>query len=245
MYTWPVDRTCLPDIAELSDAEELKLQEAIDTAVMVLWAFTGRQYAIEDLEVRPCPHDDRAHWDGNGTPWSPALIAGQWFNLPGCWSECTPHGDGVVQLPGPVTAVTAVTVDGVLIDSSGWRREGDYLYRTNGGAWPGQDYSRPLGSPGTWSVSYQRGVRPPAGAASMVGQLAKEFYAVCTGGKCRLPRRWQSVTRQGVTIQRADPTDLLANNQTGIPEIDTWVHALNPNKLAQPARVVSPDGGMV
>ena len=249
-YTWPVDRTCLPDLDETAtDQERVQLQEAIDTAVMVLWALTGRTYAVEDVIARPCPRladsEEIAQW---GTGWGlthgfvPLLIDGRWQNWTGCGSDCTPEGKGVVRLPGPVAAVQEVRVDGVLIDPASYVLEGDLLYRTHGGEWPAQERSLPLGEPGTWSVAYQRGIAPPAGAAGMVGTLALEFWNMCQGtGQCRLPNRWQSIQRAGVSIQRADPTDILAQGYTGLPEVDAWIRALNPHNITQPTRLVTPD----
>lgn len=214
MYTWPVDRTCLPTVEEPN--EVIKLQAAVDTAVHVLWALTGRMYAQETVVARPCPRlNDLTSYDTRR---------------------------GVVTLPGPVVQVTNVVVDGTEIAPESYHLEGNYLYRTAGGAWPAQDMTIPTGTPGTWSVTYVRGVAPPPGAALAVGQLAKEFWNVCSGtGKCRLPKRWQTIQRQGVTITKADPTDILAQGYTGIPEVDIWVKALNPHQLTQPARVASPD----
>lgn len=245
-YTWPCDRACLPDIDDL-DAEEdkLRLQVAIDTAVMVLWSLTGRQYAIETVTARPCPRSQEIedYSDmGAGVGFMPMLIDGGWVNESTCGSgRCNRNSPNVIELPGPVVSIESVTVDGVPIDATSWAQEGNYLYRTGGEAWPDQDLSVPMGQPGSWYVTYTRGVAPPPGASLMVGQLAKEFWAICSGGKCRLPRRWQSITRQGVTVTRADPTNIIAQGQTGIAEIDTWVHALNPNQLMQPAAVASPD----
>ncbi|WP_235687034.1 hypothetical protein [Tomitella gaofuii] len=116
------------------------------------------------------------------------------------------------------------------MDDSEWVVEGNLLYRV-GGVWPVQDRGRPLGESGTWSVEYRRGVRPPEQVGRLVGLLAAEFYAACTGGKCRLPRRVQTVSRQGVTMQLADPTDIYESGKTGIPEVDMWLAAVNPNHI--------------
>lgn len=248
MYTWPVARECLPEI-DSDDAPEdvLKLQAAVDTAVMVLWSLTGRAYAVEQVIARPCPRlNDLTSYDTRGvtvTGFIPLLIDGGWQNVDGCSAGCTVDGRGVVTLPGPVVSIDSVTVDGTEIAAESYHLEGNYLYRTAGGAWPAQDMTLPTGTPGTWSVKYQRGVAPPPGAALAVGQLAKEFWNICSGSTkaCRLPKRWQTIQRQGVTITRADPTDILAQGYTGLPEVDMWVKALNPHQLTQPARVQTPD----
>lgn len=241
---WPVDRTCLPSDLT-SDEDKARLQEAVDTAVGVLWALTGRQFGCQRLVTRPCPgwdrfYDDYIAYGLPGIGFSPVLHAGVWRNV-GCGTDCVADGPGVIRLPGPVAKIENVTVDGVIIDPTSYKLEGNRLYRLNDEEWPSQNLRRPAGEPGTWTVQYLRGTPPPAGAAMAVGQLTKEFWAVCTGQKCRLPKRTMSVQRQGLTITRADPTDLLANKQTGLPEIDMWIAAHNPNKLDQPTKVGSPD----
>jgi hypothetical protein len=123
-----------------------------------------------------------------------------------------------------------VVIEGVVLDESEYRLEGDLLYRV-GTDWPKQDLTRPLDEPGTWSVTYLRGNPPPPGSAKLVGQLAAEFLAACNGGKCRLPRRVRSVTRQGVTYDMVDPTDIYATGKTGIPEVDLWLSSVNPHHI--------------
>lgn len=239
---WPVDRTCLPqppEDPEARAAHTVRLQAAVDTAVQVLWAFTGRQFGCQTLVARPCPRWDDPVWD-DYDPTVAVLHDGRWLNV-GC-GGCKADGPTQVALPGPVASVLEVEIDGVLIDPAGYRIEGDRLYRVGGHEWPAQDLTRPLGEPGTWGVRYRRGVEPPAGAAVVVGQLALEFWNVCEPGKaCRLPKRWQTVSRQGVTVTKADPTDILASGRTGLAEIDTWIVAHNPAGLDRPARVVSAD----
>ena len=237
---WPVSTRCLPEVTAPED--QAQLQQAIDTAVHVLWSFTGRQFGTCPIIIRPCPreHDRFVGWMP-GYAWYPDLDSGVWRNIGcGCGSTCRVDGPGVVHLPGPVSSVTAVTVDGAVIDSSLYVLEGDRLYATSG-RWPEQDLSKPAGSPGTWSIEYLQGVAPPAGAADAVGVLALEFWNLCRGQKCRLPRGTESVSRQGVSMKIADPTALFENMQTGIPEVDLWIAAVNPHRLSAPSAVSSPD----
>lgn len=245
---WPVSVDCLPSFESGDpdrEAKAARLQDAVDTAVQVLWALTGRQFGCQTLVARPCPGWDDPRWEdyqaAGGSGFMPVLYGGQWSNVY-CGSGCLADGPSIVTLPGPVAGVDGVDVDGDEIDPDGWRIEGDRLYRAGGRSWPSQDLSKPLGEPGTWGVRYRRGVEPPAGAGIVVGQLALEFWNVCEPGvACRLPRRWQTVTRQGMTISKADPTDILASGRTGLAEIDTWIVAHNPNGLDRPSTVSSPD----
>lgn len=239
--TWPVSSACLPAITEDNAA---LVQAAVDTSVAVLWSFTGRQFGACPALVRPCPRE-RENWPWSWLPgyaWYPELDGGVWRNIGcGCGATCRVDGPGVVHLPGPVASIDSVTVDGAVIDSSLYVLEGDRLYATSG-RWPEQDMGKPAGSPGTWSVEYLQGLEPPAGADQMVGILANEFYAACTGDKkCRLPKNVESLSRQGVSMKMADPAVLFGNMQTGLPEVDMWVAAVNPNRLSAPPVVSSPD----
>lgn len=236
---WEVDRTCLP-VAE-SDPDKIKQQAAEDLAVSVLWALSGRQFGVCPVIARPCPTPCIAY-DTNwfsGPGWYPIWDQGNWRNVTcGCTgSNCVASGPGVVHLAGPVQSVTEVTIGGVVLDESSYSLEGGLLYRANGGVWPDQNLARPLDEPGTWSVTYEKGIPVPPGVATLAGLLTLEFINACSGGKCRLPRRVQSMTRSGVSYQMVDPTDIYNSGKTGIPEIDIWLAAVNPNRLQQRSRV--------
>lgn len=239
---WPIDRTCLP-IAE-SEPDIVQQSEAEDLAVHVLWALTGRQFGVCPVIARPCPSNCGVSIYPSGyagLPFFPMWIDGGWRNVGcGCGGTCSYQSPRVIHLASriglPVQEVTEVVIAGELLDDSEYKLEGDMLYRI-GADWPSQDLSSPLDEPGTWSVTYTRGIPPPPGAGKLVGLLAAEFLAACNGGKCRLPRRVRSVTRQGVSMDMLDPTDILESGFTGIPEIDIFIRAVNPHRVASPARV--------
>jgi hypothetical protein len=228
-----VDRRCLPN-AE-SDLDKIKQQLAEDMAVSVLWALTGRQFGVCPVIARPCPTPCSGvlHSWYNGPGWYPVWDDGQWRNITcGCpGSQCQASGPGVVHLPGPAVEVTEVKLGGTVLGPSEYALQGGYLYRTGGGKWPDQDLSRPLDEDGTWSVTYTKGIPVPPGVGVLVGTLALEFLNACTGGKCKLPRRVQTVSRQGVTMTMVDPTDIYDEGITGIPEIDLFIKSVNPHKL--------------
>lgn len=131
-----------------------------------------------------------------------------------------------------------VTFGDQLVDPNQYTLEGNRLYRTDGSAWPTQNLAQPLPNAGTWSVEYGRGTAPPANVGVLVGLLALEFLSACSGGKCRLPRRVTSVSRQGVSYQMIDPTDIYATGKTGLPEVDLWLSSVNPAHLSEAPRVV-------
>lgn len=249
---WPIDRGCLPDLPTLGDTPTDEAQAAYDAAlasrnaaedlaVAVLWALSGRQFGSCPFKVRPCPQLSQLLYRpifGDYTPYVLSWEGDRWVNWRcGCGSLCTLRGPRVVHLPGPVAAITAVTIDGTVLDPSGYALEGDVLYR-KGGNWPAQNLGRPLGESGTWSVEYSRGYPPPAGTAAFVGTLAAEFLKACSGDECKLPRTVTVASRRGVTYRVYDPAVIYANGKTGLPEIDLWLAAVNPNHLAQNVSVL-------
>lgn len=237
-YMWPVNRGELPKVEDDDDAT---LDAALDSAVAVLWALTGRWYGLQAVEVRPCP--GRVPPYGirltRGPGWEPVLDEGVVRNVAVGPVAC--DRSGAILLPGPVERVLGLLVDGKPVDAASVQVEGDRVFRTNREPWPDQDFSLPLSEAGTWSIRYLRGTPPPPGAGHVVALLASEFYAAATGGTCRLPRRTTSVARQGVTVSMVDPTEIFDAGATGITEVDLWVKAHNPYGLHEPPRVWSPD----
>lgn len=238
--SWPVDRSCLPD----AGPNEVDIQQQVDAenlAVAVLWALSGRQFGVCPVLARPCRqpchgllNDYGYAAPSFGTPWLPVWDGTNWRNIScGCGPKCSWVSPNVVHLVSsgqPIQSIEEVVIAGEVLDPSQYRLEGDLLYRV-GADWPHQDLTKPLDEPGTWSVTYLRGNPPPPGTAKLVGLLAQEFLAACRGGKCRLPRRVRSVTRQGVSYDMIDPTDIYAAGKTGIPEIDLWLAAVNPHHI--------------
>lgn len=233
--TWPVDRSCLP-IAD-TEVDRAQQKAAEDLAVSVLWALSGRQFGVCPVLARPCPSpcNGLTEYTLGGGWFFPIWDGSNWRNVAcGCGPKCSWQSPNVIHLASrialPVQEVTEVVIAGEILDPSDYRLEGDLLYRVSG-AWPAQDLTRPLDEEGTWSVTYTRGTPPPPGSAKLVGLLAAEFLAACGGGKCRLPRRVRSVTRQGVSYDMVDPTDIYTSGKTGLPEVDVWLSSVNPHHI--------------
>lgn len=255
---WPIDRSGLPPLPAVSDPPTDGQQAAYDAAlatqsaaedlaVSVLFALSGRQYGVCDAKVRPCVMDDPwgpsnryARYAGGVTSYLLSWEGDHWVNWGcGCRTErCRLTGPRQIHLPGPVQSVDAVTIAGVVQDSSTYVLEDNVLYR-KGGIWPRQDLGRPLGEPFTWSVDYQKGIPVPSGVDKLTGQLAQEFlYAVSGNNKCRLPRNVTAVARNGVTYMVYDPATFYTSGKTGLAEIDMWLAAVNPNHIMAAPSVI-------
>lgn len=216
---WPCDITSDdPDLCDL----------ARSSAQSILWSLSGRRYGTCDTV--------------------------QAFNLP-CTSPCTnPYGDefgpGVEWRLGPspriccqihltslpVRAITAVEVQGTLLDPTEYQLQRDRLARI-GECWPcAPDCDDP-----PVVVAYTYGIDVPALGELAMGELACEILAGLTGADCRLPSNAISVTRQGVTVDLGDASTLVAENRIGLPISDAFLRSVNPFNLQTRSQVWSPD----
>jgi hypothetical protein len=240
---WPVDRGCLPDLPPEDDLDyDTKLaarSNAEDIAVFVLWSLSGRRFGQCPAVARPCPrpYPTWPSWSSAPGIFVPVYWGGQWQNFTcGCSGGCEITGPRAVHLPGPVGKVTEVNLGPQTLAEDEYVLEGDVLYRL-GADWPHQNLGLPLPEEGTWSVEYLRGQPVPPYVAKMTGQLAAEFIVACEGGKCRLPRTVVSTSRSGVS-HVFNPEAMLSAGYTGLPEVDTWLAAVNPHKLLSAPRVL-------
>lgn len=253
---WPWEPSCcrLPDDLD---------QEVIDRWRMVatrwLWLLSGRRWGPTcPLTIRPCRRsclDEApvtAQWHGAG-PWVPYLDSGgAWRNasICGCSSgDCSCGELCEVELDAPVHDIVSVQVDGETLIPEAYRVDAPArLVRTDGECWPTcQDMAAPDGADGTFSVTYRAGLPLDEFAIAAVSELACHLIAACLppGTKgctdCQLPSNARRVVRQGVTVEMADPTAILAEGRTGLTTTDAWLAAVNPGRLPQAPRVYSPD----
>lgn len=243
---WPIDVGCCPGFGE--HPEQVRtVAEAV--AAQLLWVLSGRQFGVCDTTVRPVPRTQPGlaayrRWERYLDPG----LAG-WVSFCGCPgigpdTGCGCHRLQQVALPGRVHRVVEVRVDGQVVDPAVYRVDNwRWLVRVDGGRWPHrQDLAAGEGAPGSFAVTYERGSPVPVAGQWAAGQLACELAKACVGDKaCRLPRRVASVVRQGVSTEFADPAQLARDGMTGIPEVDGWLAAVNPNRLPRDAVVWSPD----
>lgn len=168
-------------------------------------------------------------WDGIGawTEWSLRRAGRR------CLCDLT-----VIQLPHRDNVhVTAVTVDGVLVDPAGYRVSTDGTLRRVDGSWWPPFLDRTV-------VAYTHGWAPPLAGVDAVIAFAVELIKAAVGdGTCQLPKRVTSLTRQGVTVAMLDPQNYLKDGRLGLPAVDAWLSVANPDRARQPARVWTPDMG--
>lgn len=210
----------------------------------ILYAATGRQFpgVCADV-VRPCA-------SGGGQSLAYATSGGArpitWDGtngvactlLPGC------RAHAAVLLPHrPVRSILEVVIDGDTVDPGGYTLvDRRWLVRSSG-SWPcTQDLGLVDGEDGTWSVSYEYGVPPPAGGAEIAGIYACELAKACASDEtCRLPRRVQSITREGITQVLIDPFDFFDSGRTGLYEVDAWIKAQNPQGADRAGKMLNVD----
>jgi hypothetical protein len=250
---WPIVGDCSLQADQQPELVEAANQMAID----ILHAASGRQFGECVVTYQPCRRDCAVGiaplnmWEvldirsasiAMRTPWDNG-----YYSTMVC-SNCAVDDCGCADLVDiqlwhrNVTSIMDVTVDGVTLAPSAYRLWRNRLVRIDGGAWPEcQDATVANGEIGTWSVSYRHGLTVPYGGRVAAGILACEIAkALCGDTSCALPKRVQSVTRQGVSVAFLDPQDFLAEGKTGIYAVDLWLHQVNPNRLARRARAYSP-----
>jgi hypothetical protein len=181
-------------------------------------------------------------WSGGGSWWPYVDSTGTWRNC-ACTGACSCQARCQVWLPGPVATIAEVRVDGIIIDPGSYRVDnGSILVRTDGECWPEcQDLN--LSGPdqeSTFFVTYERGEPVPLGGELAAGILACSFAKDCQTG-CGLPGNLSSLSRQGVEISFVDVTSQIGAGLTGVPQVDTWLRAVNPGRRTQRAKVYSPD----
>lgn len=169
---------------------------------------------------------------------------GECCNLCGAVCRCSGSGDRVrlQSSNGPVTGVTEVKVDGIILDPSLWRYypSGQVLYRVPDAMWPRVDRKwAGCDDPETMCVTVQVGTQPDSWALSVHAELTCELVKSCSGGQCRIPKNATAVNAQGISITLT-PTEA----KQFIPSVAGWVAAVNPNSVQSVPMVFSPDTKM-
>lgn len=225
-----LDRFCAdPWLGETCDCPPLegldpeRQQLFAEMAAHMIWKATKSRFGPCPVRIRPCRE--------------PGVCCGRcgggWYGPPLCGCDRVYE----LVLPGPVTEILQVLVDGEAVPPAEYRVD-DYAWLVNLVApWPRcQDIAAGFDEAGAFTVDYLIGMAPPAGAGLVTAELACELAkAFCNDTSCQLPRRIASKTRQGVQVTYED----LEDGKTGITSVDTWVAMTNLG--SRPSRVFTPD----
>lgn len=229
------------DVAACCDADvgsdTTLLDQAAAQAQELLYELSGGRYpGLCERTVRPCAERtcgfqilSRGHIVGwNGGAWGV--------------NACSCHPLSRVLLAGfPVKEVSEVKIDGAVIAADGYRLDGKRWLTRLGDSegnirwWPGcQRIDLDDTEVGTWSVTYVYGASPPAAAVAAAGQLACEIWKACpdNAGECQIPSGTVRVTRQGLTIERAQLATFLSGGQTGLVLVDAFLSAYGSKRAA-------------
>jgi hypothetical protein len=230
--------TTAEDVVECCSAEigsdTTRLELAVIAASETLYRSSGRQFpGVCTRTVRPCRTDtcfcggqvlSRGHlvgWDGS------------------CWGgyDCGCQPMSMVKLAGRVRSITQVTIDGAVLDPSGYfvqsRR---WLIRRSPDRWPRcQSIDLPDTEEGTWSVTYTYGKAPPVYGQLAAQELACEIVKACTpGAACALPTGVVRQVRDGITIERSKfVRDENGVWVTGLGQVDMFLNSVNPKGVSR------------
>lgn len=254
-----VDDLVAPCCPGEGDDQEL-MADALMGASTILYNLTGQLWSGETEDIIRPTADESPGAD----TWYPydgySGVTGRagMYSWPGMWGVCgcnrtTVCGGNTVSellLPGwPVVSITEVKIDGVVVTSAHYKLQDRrrLVYRPQLGetrqGWPCcQDVTLDVTEANTWQVKYRWGVAPPPYWKDLAAMLGCQLYLSMVpsrSGECRLPKRIQSISRQGVTIAVIDNYDVFVKGLTGLPEIDMAITALRFGN-ADSARVVVP-----
>jgi hypothetical protein len=235
-----------------------QIERMLHVAVETIWRLSGKQFGGCPVTARPCRQkcSDRptyGYW--SNMMWLPILDNGSWFNerCDRCRkpSGCSCSELCEIVLPGPVSEIIRVKVDGGILDPSEYRvdnfrklvRTSVTVSATAPTCWPTcQELAKPDTEVGTLSVTYRPGNPVPQGGLWAAGLLACELLKACDGNAdCALPASAQRIARQGVTVELTPVLVGSGNFLTGVPEVDLWLESVNPYKAKAPSRVFSLD----
>jgi hypothetical protein len=239
---WPVSYAACGDVTLPDDIETFE-----DMATEMLWRWTGRKFGECPVTFRPCRQGCQPSMNsrpplpfyGSSGSWPVGLFACGSCRGDGC--GCT--SGSVLRLDKRATSIDEIIIDGAVLDPATYRLDDGWLLRRqDGGAWPYcQDLSLPAGEIGTWTISATYGEPVPMGGQIAAGKFALELQkAACGATGCELPKRWQTISRQGVTIAaQIDTFEDIEKGRTGIWLIDAWVASITKSNIG--FSVASPD----
>lgn len=246
----PRSSTCEPwaneaDLCSPCDDYDIDMglmDDALQAASDILFALSGRQYPGKCTTTVTV---DRRHIAAQ-SPGDPSLLrsvgayTGRQSGRLGLRRTGAPKE--ITLGVHPVIDVTKVVVDGDEL--------ADSLYRVDDWRWLVRE-DDPDGSNPGWSfddvmtVDVTYGRTPPPFGVQAAASLGCQLYLACqpedVRDGCVLPKRIQSITRQGMQMVVMDPFDFLDEGKTGVYEVDLFLKQANPGGVARRAAIASPD----
>lgn len=260
-----LDGTDVADCLNVECDDPSVFNDAAQTASELLYQFTMQMYPGEcEQTVRPCRTNCACPWQilsRGHIVWNPYWLDPYWGYG---WWNCGDDACGCrpisrVVLSGFVQEVTEVLINGEVVDPDTYRVDRNrWLVRMRDPAepdvalrWPGcQNMDLEDDQDGTWSVTYTYGREVPSAGVNAAVELAGEIWKACNGTDCKLPKGAQRLARQGVVIEKTPFASWGFESgkrgrfekgwQTGLPQVDAFLNAYNPNGLSAPPYFWSP-----
>lgn len=219
-----------------------QVYQAIDAASDMCFQMGGRRWpGVCDATVQ-------VHNSGTGLiPWPEGGVVSMrpshwwgWWAPAGTEASFSCADGRTLSLPGPVLSISAIRVDGVTLDPAAYTIvDWTEVIRLDGQPWP--SWGSMFDTTPHLEIDYSYGQAPPQMGRIAAAALARELVLALAGSDaCRLDRRVTSIVREGVSEDMAlglpGIAESLRDGQTGIPEVDLFVHAHNPHGLRRPAR---------
>lgn len=198
-------------------------ESAVQTASLVLYKLSGEKYTGIHTVTEVYTADVT---QPNVT--NPALITGNMYNLPK-FAE----GQRNLRLRNsPVRSIISVTYQGRELDPTEYSlRNNSYIVQKNSLPWV-------LNNVQELEVTYTFGTPIPSAGKRAAARLANELIlSDIDPGRCALPERISSVSKQGVSYTILDPQEFISNGKVGIYEIDLFLAAVNPSKAKKRPKV--------
>lgn len=246
-----IDAEDASSCGEAAGLDDVQVGQVAMFASEVLYVMSNRQWpGVCPRTVRPAPIGrnwrfvcvpaERAWWaaqyggSNSWSPWLPNDIAYIETSWPFRYRD-------TLRLPGPVSSITHVLTDNVVMPVGNYILDGrNTIRRLDGKYWPiDQDLTRaattaapapstddPAPAP-AWEIKYEWGATPPtSGVIACTSFFCEIALAFAGDSSCALP--WAgavaTVARQGVTVNYSALHDQFVNGYVGLADVDLWLN---------------------